>query len=468
MKTIIRFLLIFPCIIHCDGINNVKSESKQIISALDEVVIKFFAIRKLTPYLISSTNDFKDKYIVSDFTNELLSRIFIKSEISVRLGKFEWLTKINEGRRRCLIFLIESFLGFLEIYSAISPINFRFNGFYIIVLTSGEIPEVEDIFKLLWKIKIFNVNIMFEGSSDAILVKTFLPFTIGNCNDTRPVLINEFRNGTFVNGVKKFYPRKMKNLNGCPIRVATSLVNESYFSVKPFPNGSFELSGRDFELVKLLSLALNFNINFTYMGDKGHMFNNDTGVGSMKELKEGRADMIVGDYWLKANRLKFFDATTSYISGDMIFAIPPGRSFTSLDKLVLPLSVLSWTSVIACSVIGVVLIFLVKRQSKVLQDFVFGAGIRHPYLNMFTSFIGGSQHFLPKTNFARYLLSMFLLYSMIIRTLYQGSFYWFMQTDRHKKEVQSIDEMIEQDFKFYIFEDILFDLIQDNAKIRER
>lgn len=436
--------------------------------ALNQVISNFFALRKLTPYFISSISDYKNNFKINDFADEFLPKTFKSYEVSVRLGRFEWLTKITEGRRRCVVFFIESFLGFLEIYSAISPVNFRFNGFYIIVLTNGEIPEIENIFKLLWKIKIFNVNVMFDDKSgEEILVKTFIPFSINNCSHVKPVVMNKFFNGSFVNEVKFFYPKKMKNLNGCPVRIATSMVNQSYIGFKTSANGSVEIFGRDYDLVKLLSETLNFEINFTYIEENGHMFDNGTAVGSMKELLEGRADIVIGDHWLKANRLKFFDATTSYISGELTFTIPPGEEFSSFDRLVLPLNVLSWASVIACYIIGTIVIFIIKLQSKIIQFFVIGGSNQNPFLSMFISFIGGSQKVLPKSNCARFLLSIFLLYSLIIRTLYQGSFYWFLQTDRHKKEVQSIDEMIEQDYKFYVF-DILADIFENYQRIRER
>jgi hypothetical protein len=67
---------------------------------------------------------------------------------------------------------------------------------------------------------------------------------------------------------------------------------------------------------------------------------------------------------------------------------------------------------------------------------------------MFIGFIGGSQHVLPKRNFARFVLMMFLMYSLIIRTVYLGSFYEIIKSKKRIPEVKSIEELIQRDFMF--------------------
>jgi hypothetical protein len=88
--------------------------------------------------------------------------------------------------------------------------KFRTTGLYVIAMIGKEIKE---IFSLLWQLQIFNVNAMFENENGEILVKTFLPFSRGNCNNTKPILINRFKDGKFENGIENFFPEKMKNLH---------------------------------------------------------------------------------------------------------------------------------------------------------------------------------------------------------------------------------------------------------------
>lgn len=71
-------------------------------------------------------------------------------------------------------------------------------------------------------------------------------------------------------------------------------------------------------------------------------------------------------------------------------------------------------------------------------------------MNILSVFLGVSMPLLPRQSFARSLLMMFLLFSIVKRTLYQGALFQFLQADDRNKEVQSIDELVEKNFKVYI------------------
>ena len=40
-----------------------------------------------------------------------------------------------------------------------------------------EVQEIDEIFKFLWKLQIFNVNVMFKSENGKNLVKTFMPLS---------------------------------------------------------------------------------------------------------------------------------------------------------------------------------------------------------------------------------------------------------------------------------------------------
>jgi hypothetical protein len=44
---------------------------------------------------------------------------------------------------------------------------------------------------------------------------------------------------------------------------------------------------------------------------------------------------------------------------------------------------------------------------------------------------------------------------MVIRTIYQGSFYNLLKSNKRHEPAQTIDEMIERDYKFYCAEGML-------------
>jgi hypothetical protein len=213
-------------------------------------------------------------------------------------------------------------------------------------------------------------------------------------------------------------------------------------------NDGFKISGRGIILLKMISETLNFKINYTFVGPFGFFLANGI-AGPLKFLLDGKADLSISNWWLKIARLSFLEATTSFYSDQIVFVIPPEKEFTAFEKLIFPFHYSFWIGISICFIIEFAVIFIIKRQRKVVQDFVFGENVKNPHFNMFISFIGGSQKILPKNNFARFLLMMLLIYSLVIRSAYQGSYFKLMQSDEKHKEVQSIEEMIEKDITIY-------------------
>lgn len=430
---------------------------------LSDAVVK--VVEDVSSFIASPTNLITPEIVrgfnVNDFKTELLSKI--EGKVELRQERSARLPVIVGPRKCFMIFIIDTFGGFLQIYEKISANVVRFDGYYVIVLTSGKIPEVDEIFQLSWKIHIYNIVVLFENER-SISAVTFMPFSFRNCNDTTPVLIDEFRDGKFVNDVRNLFPKKMKNMFSCSVRVALSRTAEPAVFVENLSNGSYKLSGRDITLMETLSQSMNFAINYSYIGQEGYFYENGTSEGPLRVLLDRNADLVISDCWLKANRLKFFESTTSYVGQNLVFVIPPGRELTSIEKLIYPFALSVWFFVIISFLVGFFVIFVVKQRSKAVQNFVFGSAVKTPNLYLFIGFIGGSQNILPQRNFARFLLMALLMYSLVMRSVYQGSFYQLVHSDKHHNEIQSIDEIIEKDYKIFIFNNMV-DLFEGTESI---
>lgn len=428
-------------------------------------------IMHLTSKDVTTTNIISsgDSSNSADFKTELLSRSSqqLLSEVVFRQEVASNIVTINGRRKRFTIFIIQTFDQFSTIAGKITSTQFWFNGFYLIVLTGGKIPEFEQIFKLLWSLQIYNVNIIYEEAMQGVSVTSFIPFSSKICGNTKPVQVDKFHDGKFVNSVENLFPDKMKNLHNCPIRVSTSNGSRPAVFAELSPNGTYELSGRDINLVSTLSKYLNFKIEFTFVGHQGFLYENGSAYGPMRSLLDDEADLSVANWLLKLNRLSFVHSTDSYFNEPIIFIIPTGRELTAFEKLVFPFTYPVWILVSACLLIGCLVIHVISHQKKIFQNFVFGSNVKNPVLNLFNAFIGGSQKVLPKRNFARFLLMMFLMYSLVVRTLYQGLFFHLLQSNKKHGKVQSIDEMVKKDFKFYVYS-VEADLFQGIEAIQSR
>jgi hypothetical protein len=98
-----------------------------------------------------------------------------------------------------------------------------------------------------------------------------------------------------------------------------------------------------------------------------------------------------------------------------------GEEYTSYEKLYLPFDFETW---IWCGIFfggGFFIIFIINQtRNRHVQQIVYGSRVRSPAMNVVVAFFGQSQNILPTRSFARFILMMFILFSLIIRTGYQG------------------------------------------------
>lgn len=416
-----------------------------------------FAITKMFENITSNSVETLDVITADasmkarDFKEELFTAALESCKDVIRHESASMLTLSPVFKRQNVILLIENFEDFSKFHQNMRPKLFKFNGFYLIVLVNGKINEIEKMFQLLWKLQVFRVFVVFEAIDGSVLVQSFMPFKSENCNDTTPILVDIFKDGKFDKDKRNLFADKTRNLNNCSVRVSVGNNTEPFVISRLLTNGTYDLKGSDIKIINALSENLNFKIEYVYIGHEGYFLENGKSEGPLRHLLDSKADLSITNWWLKTSRLKFLDATSPYLSDQIIFVVPPGRELTAFEKLIFPFTLLLWLFIVWCFLIGFLVIFIIKRRSKATRNFVFGKGVINPFLNMFTGFIGGSQKVLPKRNFGRFLLMTFLLYSLVIRTLYQGSFYILMRSHKGIKEVQSIDEMIEKDFVYIVY-----------------
>jgi hypothetical protein len=219
-------------------------------------------------------------------------------------------------------------------------------------------------------------------------------------------------------------------------------------------DGSFKLSGFDMDLIDELSKTLNFKVILDFIDGShpfGRVFSNGTATGAIGDVVSGRAQITIGRLYLTFYRLQVADSSISYFSFPEIFVVSPGKMLSDFEKLLQPFDSTVWLMLLAIFVTAIsVTIFLNAKKLQKYQSFVYGSDIKYPLNSILVAALGGSHHKLPKRNFSRFLLMMFLVLCLVLRNAYQGSLYKFLQSEERKKTADTIDDIVEQEYEFYI------------------
>lgn len=442
-----------------------ESVNLNLIEAVVEIVNLDYGKRFNTTLNLITVPFDNENVLTNDYLTSLISH-FTNGDFNLRLGNYHNIWNIKNVRRYYSLFLVDSSESFNKLLEQISHDRFNNDGYFMFVIINGSLANIPQIFQKLWKKFIYNVLVLIEDEN-SIKLLTFFPYSSNHCNDTKPFEINQFKNGS-LKAQHEHFPDKFKNLFECPIKVGAHSTPPSIIRHK-LSNQSFHLNGFDIELLNELATTMNFHkdIDF-YTGTSpwGRIYDNGSSSGALKRAINGDVDMIIGNYFLYVSRLKFLSASKPYCSNPLTLIVPPGKEFTSFEKLFKPFQSTVWMLLIGVVVIGMFIITLIKFQMPKIGHFVFGTGIRNHYFNILLIFVGGSQHIIPQRNFSRFILMMFLLFCFVQRNLYQAYLFQFMQSDNRAKEVSTIDEMIEKNFYFYMYDS--FQEFTQSMKLYER
>lgn len=272
--------------------------------------------------------------------------------------------------------------------------------------------------------------------STTVKLFTFVWYSSSKCRAPQLIETNRF-NENFGKWEKtNFTINKFRNFYGC--NVTFGLVPSYVFYKKVLKKkGIISYGTLLFDIVQGLDSNLNYKFNYHVL-----------------EYLEKTPEYLKIDIEVHSNCLstkeKNFFITQPYIFTSQHLLIPPGENFTPYEKLFLPFDFFVWSLITLVFFMTFVTIGLVNLTNEKVQRTVFGTNVKTPSLNIAIIFFGLSMNVLPRKNFSRVILMIFILYSLIIRTAWQGKMFEFMQKNITKSEVHSIEEMLEKNYTFYL------------------
>ncbi|KAJ6635609.1 hypothetical protein Bhyg_14195 [Pseudolycoriella hygida] len=288
-----------------------------------------------------------------------------------------------------------------------------------------------------------NASFLVSENSQ-IVVQTFLPYNEGSCNDTTLRTINSFNEQTQTWRTNKFFPERVDNFYGCALKIATHKNVIPYIVWEENVNGNRLLKGRVIHLINALSLSLNFTADLDYEPSEVAYDN------CYRKVENHEADMFIGNVAVQKTRLESMDFSLPIFFEFLKFVIPPGKSYTQVENFGRVFDMLTWILIFIVFGLFGGIVTVISFCSKKAKIYAFGFRYGNVFMDYLATIFGSALLISPKMNMPRIIIVKFVLFCLVIRSIYQGSLYNFLQSGAKADAVQSIDEMVKKGYTFFM------------------
>ncbi|XP_053660606.1 uncharacterized protein LOC128709623 [Anopheles marshallii] len=350
-----------------------------------------------------------------------------------------------------------------------------YSGRYLLVLTtltSQQNIELRRLFKLLWLRHIVHVNVLLATSNGTVRVYSYEPYTPNHCAHPMVKLVMVFRNGSVQNWHHNLYPRRrLTTLHNCTLQVGS-------FEAKPYTifqrkvDGYLELGGFEGDLLRLLAHRLQFRVNVTespHQVQWGVIGPPGNSTGTMQLVQDELVDLVIACMALDVTRSFYLKAGIAHYTSRILFAVPQGRPYSAFEKLFRPFGTDVWAALgVTLGVVATVVGLLsCGRSARAWRGFVYGSSGRMPLLTALYLLWGGVVVVVPRRNFARLLLCLWLLFTFWLRTVYQGSLYLYLQRSATYPPLATLDEIHRSTLHYHMV-NIAMRFFVDRPEIKPR
>ncbi|CAG9811045.1 unnamed protein product [Chironomus riparius] len=277
------------------------------------------------------------------------------------------------------------------------------------------------------------------NDQDILYLATVEWFTESACNQPQLVVLNSFNKRTQKWTRKLENYEKFQNFHGCSLTLGIekdlqegacwgTLISSNKV------NRNVQLKGVAPTIFEILSTKMNFSPSFTVIGINNSMCNVYIPVLRYSPKDIGAVHV-----------------TTTFAQAHDIIAASPGAPYTSYEKLWLPFDDTTWKLLLSTFLISFLIIFIINRMPKDIQNVFYGEKIQTPSLNVISTFFGISLNILPYRHTPRIILICFVFFCLVFRTCYQSKLYEFMTSDPRHPSPKSLKDLKDNNFTLYTY-----------------
>ena len=275
-----------------------------------------------------------------------------------------------------------------------------------------------------------HVNFLMHETDNSIELVTTYMFTPQACKELQFKTINRFNLQTLEWENSIFYPNKYENFYGCKLIVAHN--QEDFFNLFHY------------NLMKMIfEEQLNAKLVLTRNEDP---------------LCCEKCDLTIQKLYIKRNYHDKWIRSDPVNFESFRIVIGPGEPYTDLERMFMMFDFELWIAISVTFSIALIATVALNFISRKIRNFIVGRYVQNPTMNMISIFLTGSQARTPGRNFARFILMLFIFWSLIIRTCHQSMLFTFMQADLRRPTIKTLDEFFQSNLTYYDFEGaVVFD-----------
>lgn len=171
-------------------------------------------------------------------------------------------------------------------------------------------------------------------------------------------------------------------------------------------------------------------------------------------MGDGDANLTLGAIVVAASRAEKYSMSFAYVYGFLLYAIPPGKPYSSFEKLFFPFKIIIWSCICTLFVIAAIVLVALKLMPRKNRDFFIGKSNNMPFFNMVTICLGGTVSIkdMPLRNFARSMLLIWLLLTLVLRNAYQGKLYDNLRSHQRMAPFYRLHELYESNLNLFLYE----------------
>ncbi|KAI8124050.1 putative glutamate receptor [Lucilia cuprina] len=337
--------------------------------------------------------------------------------------------KIPGARQYNMIFT-DSYDAFLEMEMHTYSADSNNNEYYFIFLQTRD-------------------KLMFvQKANGRVLIYTYYPFTENHCDEVEIALVNEYNGTSLIH--EELFPKKLKNLYGCPLRAALWHVPPYVYLSQDAKNVTYVSGGFEGKLLLELAKKLNFSLEVIVPPNdskRGVVLQNGSLTGALKLLQERQADLSLGSFrQTKQRRLVLTSSINYFQTIWVVLTLSEAYILNSLETILFPFSDNTWYLLAFTGFIAVVVVVIIKR--------LFRKTVRkhmdHVTLDVLAILVGMSAQYRPMFNTTRLLNAAWMIFSLIIRTFYQAMLFHLIRNHITRHMPQTLEELVKKNYSLIV------------------